>query len=335
MSTVPDMLEVASKGTEALEDDARISIANFASSCLDPDGGFIGRKGGSDIYYTMFGILMQLALAISPDSSTSRYVESLNTDNTGDLVHLSALARCRALLGIRGDLDKKIIARIESFRSRDGLYSHFAPNAQAGTVYGTYLASLAYSALRSCDPPRARRMFESVAGLMMPDGSFSNDLESASGGTASTAAAAVMLFSAGRQECRRATEVLISRELPSGGFAPAASPMLPDLLSTATALYALSTCGKEPLARHRHKDFIQSLWNHDGGFSGHQLDNESDCEYSFYALLALGNCRLHSIRHAEMAGTDSFGYAPAISPHRLPRLRSQRGSRGVLKLALE
>ncbi|MBN1865134.1 MAG: M48 family metalloprotease, partial [Victivallales bacterium] len=29
------------------------------------------------------------------------------------------------------------------------------------------------------------------------------------------------------------------------------------------------------------------------------------------------------------------GYAPAISPHRLPHLRSQRGSRGVLKLALK
>lgn len=284
------MLEVASSGVECLDDEARPSIAEFARSCLGSDGGYVDRNGISDLYYTMFGIQLYLTLKIAPPArSTKQYIESFTPEDTEDLVHLAALARCRSLLDIRGEMDKMILDKIESFRSHDGGYSHVAADASSGTVYGAYLASLAYRALHSCFPPLSERMTDSVAGLMMPDGSFSNDLEAPSGGTSSTAAAAVLLYSAGMPECRCATEVLISRELPYGGFSHSAGTTSADLLSTATALYALKViCGKEPRHLQAHIGFLQSLWNENGGFSGHLLDHESDCEYSFYAILALG-----------------------------------------------
>jgi len=33
---------------------------------------------------------------------------------------------------------------------------------------------------------------------------------------------------------------------------------------------------------------VQSLWHEDGGFSSQQLDTTTDCEYTYYGLLALG-----------------------------------------------
>jgi hypothetical protein len=64
---------------------------------------------------------------------------------------------------------------------------------------------------------------------------------------------------------------------------------MPDLLSTATALHALAGLAV-PLApvRERCLDFLDSLWTNAGGFYGHWADDHLDCEYTFYALMALG-----------------------------------------------
>jgi hypothetical protein len=72
---------------------------------------------------------------------------------------------------------------------------------------------------------------------------------------------------------------------------------LPDLLSTATALYAESLCvpltEKPPFLSTT--TFIEGLWHNDGGFRSHAADPVSDVEYTFYALLALG--ALDAIHH--------------------------------------
>jgi hypothetical protein len=39
-------------------------------------------------------------------------------------------------------------------------------------------------------------------------------------------------------------------------------------------------------------DFVDSLWNAEGGFHGNWTDDELDCEYTFYGLLALGHLGL-------------------------------------------
>ena len=68
---------------------------------------------------------------------------------------------------------------------------------------------------------------------------------------------------------------------------------MPDLLSTATALHALA--GMEvPLEAVREDclDFIDTLWTNQGAFHGHWGDEYIDCEYAFYALLALGHLSL-------------------------------------------
>jgi hypothetical protein len=90
---------------------------------------------------------------------------------------------------------------------------------------------------------------------------------------------------------------LLDRCHPSGGFVAASAAPLPDLLSTATALHAL-TALKVPLAGLAEPclDFVDSLWTNRGGFFGHWADDVADCEYTYYALLALGHLSLASPR---------------------------------------
>ena len=39
-------------------------------------------------------------------------------------------------------------------------------------------------------------------------------------------------------------------------------------------------------------DFVDSLWTNRGGFFGTWADDAVDCEYTYYALLALGHLSL-------------------------------------------
>jgi hypothetical protein len=86
---------------------------------------------------------------------------------------------------------------------------------------------------------------------------------------------------------------LLDRCHTRGGFFASRSTPVPDLLSTATALHALSSM-HVPIAGLCDPclDFVDSLWTNRGGFFGTWADDAVDCEYTFYALLALGHLSL-------------------------------------------
>jgi prenyltransferase beta subunit len=115
----------------------------------------------------------------------------------------------------------------------------------------------------------------------------------ASGLTTSTAAAVLVLRHLGGAPDRNAGVWLLDRCHPRGGFFASSTTPVPDLLSTATALHALSTLHL-PLGGLREPclDFVDSLWTNRGGFFGTWADDEADCEYTYYALLALGHLSL-------------------------------------------
>ncbi|WP_075088199.1 prenyltransferase/squalene oxidase repeat-containing protein [Verrucomicrobium spinosum] len=75
-----------------------------------------------------------------------------------------------------------------------------------------------------------------------------------------------------------------------GGFLAVPGAPLPDLLSTATALHALESLQTNwQVLREPSLDFVDSLWNAEGGFHGHWADDDLDVEYTSYGLLALGH----------------------------------------------
>jgi hypothetical protein len=113
------------------------------------------------------------------------------------------------------------------------------------------------------------------------------------GVTTATAAAACIFHYLQQPIPTSALRWLLDRAHPLGGFTAitfAGSTGIPDLLSTATALHALSLAGVAAGDMgERHLDYLDSLWSPQGGFRGHAADNVVDCEYTYYGLLSLGN----------------------------------------------
>ncbi|MCB9383584.1 MAG: hypothetical protein H6509_03140 [Bryobacterales bacterium] len=282
------MLQVARLAPKSLGDAADLS-AQFFSSRINPDGGFQDREGASDLYYTVFGLEGLRALQRELPAETGPYAESFGAGETLDFVHTACLARCRANLDL--PRDGRIAERLERFRTADGGYNP-ADGAEHGTAYGCFLALGAYQDL-GLEPPRLEAMVGCLESLRSADGGFSNQPGVPVGLTPSTAAAVTLYRALGRPVPEGAAEWLLARCLPEGGFFATPLAPLPDLLSTATALHALSGAGAAlDAVREPCLDFVDSLWSNQGGFYGHWSDDAQDCEYAYYGLLALGHLSL-------------------------------------------
>ena len=79
---------------------------------------------------------------------------------------------------------------------------------------------------------------------------------------------------------------LKARQDETGGFYASEMSPIPDMLSTAVALFTLLLIGEKPQSAKR---FIEAHWLDIGSFAPTLLDDYSDVEYLFYGLLALGS----------------------------------------------
>ena len=104
----------------------------------------------------------------------------------------------------------------------------------------------------------------------------------------STAACCVLAMQHQTGKTTDATLVswLKERQDETGGFHASEVAPMPDLLSTAVALFTLWLIGTRPQSASR---FIEAHWSDIGSFTPTLLDDYSDVEYLFYGLLALGS----------------------------------------------
>ena len=105
-----------------------------------------------------------------------------------------------------------------------------------------------------------------------------------------TSTATCCLLAMQHQTGRTSETSLISwlkqRQDETGGFRVSEVAPVPDLLSTAVALFTLRLIGEHPQSASR---FIEAHWLDMGSFAPTLLDEYSDVEYLFYGLLALGS----------------------------------------------
>lgn len=284
------MLQVARLAPTQLGE-SRDLVVRFLHERLNPDGGFQNRSGGSDLYYSVFGLDALVALqADLPVEDTSRYLQGFGDGDGLDFVHLACLARAWSAIRPRleGAPAAPILSRIEAFRSGDGGYAQ-AAGAPHGSVYAAFLALGAYEDL-GAKPPHAERLLGALHRLRARDGSYANAPGVETGTTTATAAAALLFRHLDAVVEREIGIWLLDRCHARGGFFASPGTPVPDLLSTATALHALSAMHvpmgglQEPCL-----DFVDSLWTNRGGFHGSWVDDGLDCEYTFYGLLALGH----------------------------------------------
>ncbi len=287
------MLQVARLAPRVLGDSATRVQAYFQEQFND-DGGARDRAGDSDLYYTVFALDGLMALQADPPvDKVAPYLTSFEDGTNLDLVHLACLARCWAAMpaGALPPATASAIARnLERFRTPERGFST-EPGGKRGTVYHAFLGLGAHQDIGS-ECPDVASLADSVTGLQTRDGAFANTPDLPTGSTTATAAAVTLLRFLQHPMPEEIGPWLLARAHEQGGFLATTNAPLPDLLSTATALHALSglhvdfSSVVEPCL-----DFVDSLWTGQA-FCGHWGDDHQDSEYTFYALLALGHLSL-------------------------------------------
>ena len=292
MSLRLEMLQVARLAPRVLAESGSL-VRDFFLRQLDHGGGFADRADRSDLYYTVFGIDGLLALqAELPMERIRSYAQGFGDGEHLDFVHLCCLARIRTAAGLQNEKScRAILQRIEQFRSRDGGF-HLQSDQSHGTVYACFLAFGAYQDL-GCEMPDVLRVVQCLKGLETNDGAWANNRGAEFGSTSATAAAVTLLRNLSMPVNASVGDWLLAQRHPQGGFVAAPRTPMPDLLSTATALHALAGMQVSfEAVREDCLDFIDTLWTNEGAFHGHWGDEYLDCEYTFYALLALGHLSL-------------------------------------------
>jgi geranylgeranyl transferase type-2 subunit beta len=266
------------------------AIEEYVLSRRVRSGGFRGRSGDPDVYYSMFALWSLAALRRDVADVAGVATIGAGGEDELDLAHLAAVIETEALVagpGCRGWRDRSRWAGlIETFRRPHGGY---APErtASEGSLGGTYLAVLAHERLREPVPGRDD-VVRFVLSKRTGDG-FSEVCGSDHPTVVSTAAAVAVLRSLAPGCAPDPGWLWTCYCAGEGGFKAFSAAPEADLLSTAVALFVLRDAGAAPSGvRNAVLRFVQGLWRDDGGFSAGRSDTATDCEYTFYALLAMG-----------------------------------------------
>ena len=282
-----DLVKEASKAQAVLGESAGL-VEEFLRSQMNDDGGFKGRSDDSDLYYTMFGI--EAMRAVHPEFRFDFIADFLarfkGKLDEMDMVNLCCYIRCMADV-TEGFSFSEADRLTQKFATRGGGYN-IERSAQRGTAYGCFLALGAFQD-SGLDVSFDEGIIECIRSLKADDGGYANEYGMTSGSVPATAAAVSVLHYLGGEINDDTVEWLLSQVSGDGGFRAVKNAPVSDLLSTATGLFALKLAGADISGlRERCLDFVDSLWDGKGGFCGSSFDRQSDCEYTFYGLVALG-----------------------------------------------
>jgi len=288
-------LQVARLAPRLLADSTDL-VRDFFRRQFTAEGAACDRDGRPDLYYTIFALAGAQALDVTiPSDATAAWLRTFGDGASLEFVHLGALARCWAAVGLDRmpeGIVRSLLARIEQFRKPDCGYEGDL-KAGHGTAYGAFVALGAYQDLGHL-PPHPLDLVRALKSLETPDGAWNNAPGMAFGAMNATAGAVTLIRHLGLPVNAAVGDWILTQQHPGGGFLAVPGAPLPDLLSTATALHALACLERRlpSLVHERCLDFIDTLWTAEGGFHGHWADDHLDPEYTFYGVLALGHLAL-------------------------------------------
>lgn len=273
----------------------------YLRACQNPDGGFAGRDGGSDLYYTGFALRGLAVLdELTPEVAerAAGYLRGRLTTEAGVVDFFSLLYACLLVQAGGGpdvladsppDWPDRVAALLETFRAPDGGYAK-APGSASGSTYTTFLVALCYQLLnRPLPGPAGAVRF--VHGRRREDGGFVEFAPMQRSGTNPTAAAVGVLQIADALDEPTQTSVsafLAGLQTPEGGLSANGRMPVADLLSTFTGCWTLEQLGGlDRLDTAAALRYVRSLDRPDGGFHGGAWDGGFDVEYTFYGLGAV------------------------------------------------
>jgi geranylgeranyl transferase type-2 subunit beta len=272
--------------------------AAYLAAAQQPDGGWPGREGGSDLYYTGFALRGLAALgSMTPEIATraADYLQGAIARPAGVVDFFSFLyAVALVQLASGGDVlrdsppdwPERVAGTLESLRAPDGGYAK-QPGGKSGSTYHTFLVALCYQLLnRPLPDPRSAVRF--VHTRRREDGGFVEVAPQRRSGTNPTAAAVgvVQMADALDEPTRAAaTEFLLAMPSFEGGLRANDRVPLADLLSTFTGCWTLAELGAlEQLDMAALRRYAEAQELPAGGFRGGVWDEVADVEYTFYGL---------------------------------------------------
>lgn len=285
-------------GLDHWPSERRLVHQRFVRSQQQPEGGFTGREGGGDLYYTSFAIrALELLGGLSADdcSSLARYLAAGSQQQVSvvdlvswlyGLIALQAADGPNLLANADPAWPDQLAQTLEFFRRPDGGYAK-SQEGSAGSTYHSFLVALCYE-LIDRPIPEPERLLAFVRQRQREDGGFVEIAPMKRGGTNPTAAAVALLQLLDNvdQNIRDGVaDFLSSVRADDGGFQANTRIPFGDSLSTFTGLLTLRDLGLTGILDERETVlFIESLEFPTGGFRGAQWDTQADVEYTFYAL---------------------------------------------------
>ncbi len=264
--------------------------ARFILSRMGADGGFIGRAGASDLYYTAFALRALTLLGAFDDDARAAAAAYLHAQTAGDTIAAVSLLFSRWMATGASVMRQEphvgaVVAGLESLRTPDGGYAK-APGGSAST-YHTFLAALCYDLLGRA-APGADEIAAFIRSRRRDDGGFAELARMPRSSVNPTAAAAALLAATGNFDeilLDDAADFLTGVQRPDGGWPASGRAPASDLLSTFTALLTLSDLGTADRADlPGAARFMHACRADDGGFGAVPDDPAADVEYTFYGL---------------------------------------------------
>lgn len=302
MTTEPYLIRLGARlaeGLAAIDAARRKRHRDFLLSRQQPDGGFMGREGDSDLYYTSFavrGLALLGPVGESERTALTAYLRTHDWRRLGviDLMNWLWLALAVQALGGEDLLAEappgwidEIAARLEAVRTADGGYAKSAEGA-VGSTYHSFLVLLTYQLLGR-EVPRPGALVQFLYDRQREDGGFVEIAPMRRSGTNPTAAAAVVLQIAGAMDDALRSDIRgFLREVRSdeGGLQANTRVPFADGLSTFTGLLTAQDLELEDVldtvAARRYVE--TALEFPTGGFRAASWDEAADVEYTFYGL---------------------------------------------------
>ncbi|MBF0543071.1 MAG: terpene cyclase/mutase family protein [Candidatus Riflebacteria bacterium] len=292
-----EILQVITRSIDCIHPTALQKIRNYVQDRLSGSGGFLNRADNPDLYYTLFGL--SCAFVLKQNLSLDATLTWLNSFDLKilTLVDFSSLVKCLSIYSMIHNpeaLFRKtcaIEAELSRFRTTDGGFSY--TGSGESFPYAAFLAMNIYQDI-SKPIPQPQKLVSVLQGNQQTDGRFSHPGCFSSGLLLSTVAGLLIQRQLTGLTNDSAIKWIESQFTPAGGFKADPDAELPDMLSTAVALFALKVC-KVNMAPYRAlaKNFVEDHWLDNGSFSATLLDEMGDCEYVYYGLLSLG--ALHDV----------------------------------------
>lgn len=287
------MQELSEKG-QALTPQRRERHRDAILQSREPGGGFRGREGAADLYYTSFAlrglVLAGASAAVAETAPFLRSHDPLRLPVVDVLSWLSSAALVELVTGRPVYDDPSALAaglaeRFEALRTPDGGYAR-TPGAQAST-YQSFLVWLAYQLL-GLTVPDATRLCEFLLSRQREDGGFVEFDVMKRSGTNPTAAAVAVLdhYDALSPQAGSAVQrFLASVAAREGGFRANTRIPVADALSSFTGYLTARAVGAlESIEPSGWRKLLFGLELPEGGFRAAMWDDAGDVEYTFYGL---------------------------------------------------